>query len=149
MIVQDRRMFIKSAGKIGVSVGCFGGVLSLESCVANYLVASLEAEDQVTVEKAAFVDEKTNQVRGFVTVRSRRFSEAIYLSGIENENYQAVLLHCTHKGCEVRPVGDLLICPCHGSEYNQSGKVLKSPAEEDLVRFRVSHDDSSVFIHFS
>ena len=84
-----------------------------------------------------------------MTVQSQKFRKAIYLSGIESENYQAVLLQCTHKGCAVRPVGDLLICPCHGSEYNQLGKVLKSPAEEDLFRFRVSSDESSVYIHLT
>lgn len=141
-------MFIKSAGRIGVSVGCLGGMLSLESCVANYLVASSESDDRIAVEKTAFVDQETGSLRPFVTVQGQRFRKSIYLSGIEDENYQAVHLHCTHKGCEVRPAGDLLICPCHGSEFDRLGKVLKSPAEEDLFRFQVSHDESLVYIHY-
>lgn len=148
-MVQDRRTFIKSAGKISVGVGCLGGVLSMESCIANYLVTSVETNGQISVDKTVFVNEETGELRPFVTVRSQRFSEAIYLSGLENEDYEAILLHCTHKGCEVRPVGDLLICPCHRSEFDRMGKVIKSPAEKDLARFQVSHDQDSVFIHLN
>ena len=147
--MQDRRTFIKSASKIGVGIGCLGGAISLESCVANYLVASTESGDRITIDKTVFINPETGSLRAFVTVQGQKFRKAIYLSGMENENYEAVLLHCTHKGCEVRPVGDLLICPCHGSEFDRLGTVLKSPAEKDLPRFRVSHDESFVYIHFS
>ncbi len=41
--------------------------------------------------------------------------------------------HCTHLGCLInKKEGDYLVCPCHGSEYNLDGKVIKGPAWKNL-----------------
>ena len=148
-MTTNRREFIKKAGKTGFCVCCAGALSVLESCAASYLVASIESGDKIIIEKSLFIDEERGEKRQFVTVQSQRHRKAIYLSGILSENYSAVLLHCTHKGCAVRPGGDILICPCHGSEYSTQGEVLKSPAEKNLVRFKVSYDQHFVYIHLS
>ena len=59
----------------------------------------------------------------------------------------ALLMLCTHKGCEVKPAGVILLCPCHDSEFAQDGTVLKGPANVPLSAFRTSHDENHVFIH--
>lgn len=38
----------------------------------------------------------------------------------------ALSAKCTHRGCTVAPNGKELDCPCHGSVYDLTGKVLKS-----------------------
>ena len=144
-----RRAFVKRSGEACLGLGCLGWVVSLESCVANYLVESTEQTDKVIINKSVLVDTDSGDKRKFVTVKSQRFKESIYLGGVENEQYTAVLTHCTHKGCEVRPAGDILICPCHGSEFSATGQVLKSPAEANLLRFKVSEDDQKVYIHLT
>lgn len=47
---------------------------------------------------------------------------------------------CTHAGCTVRySGGDLLVCPCHGAEFNaQSGAVLRGPARYPLTAIQVA-----------
>jgi len=41
--------------------------------------------------------------------------------------------HCTHLGCKIDKIkGERFICPCHGSEYDLTGKVTKGPAFKDL-----------------
>lgn len=51
---------------------------------------------------------------------------------------------CTHLGCRVNQWdGKRFICPCHGSEYDINGKVLKSPASDDLRRLDYSMDSHS------
>ncbi|SFK87738.1 Rieske (2Fe-2S) protein [Geodermatophilus ruber] len=41
---------------------------------------------------------------------------------------------CTHQGCAVRPDGDELVCPCHGSAFDPAdGGVLEGPATEPLA----------------
>ncbi len=47
---------------------------------------------------------------------------------------------CTHRGCELIKRKDFLDCPCHGSEFDLSGKVLKGPADESLTSFRTEFD---------
>ncbi len=40
---------------------------------------------------------------------------------------------CTHQGCTVKPAGDRLNCPCHGSVYDAAtGKNLSGPAPRPL-----------------
>lgn len=42
---------------------------------------------------------------------------------------------CTHRGCTVDIQGARLVCPCHGSTYDNQGKVLRGPAERPLGRY--------------
>ncbi len=59
----------------------------------------------------------------------------------------ALLLSCTHRGCQPEPVGTRLICPCHGSEFSKLGEVLQGPAEEPLTRYDVSRDGDDFVVH--
>lgn len=57
--------------------------------------------------------------------------------------------HCTHLGCKIKEVsGGKLRCPCHGSEYDLEGRVLKGPAYRDLpiVKSRLSADGTQLEI---
>jgi Rieske Fe-S protein len=50
---------------------------------------------------------------------------------------------CTHEGCTVRPAGQELDCPCHGSVFDLKGAVLNGPAQRPLrpVKVTLSGDD--------
>jgi cytochrome b6-f complex iron-sulfur subunit len=52
----------------------------------------------------------------------------------------AMTVTCTHQGCDVEPQGSNLYCPCHGSLFDGSGKVLNGPASSPLVHFAVTVD---------
>ncbi|ACK72324.1 Cytochrome b6-f complex Fe-S subunit [Gloeothece citriformis PCC 7424] len=56
---------------------------------------------------------------------------------------------CTHLGCVVpwNASEDKFICPCHGSQYNSEGKVVRGPAPLSLalVHADVTEDDTVVF----
>lgn len=47
----------------------------------------------------------------------------------------ALSTRCMHRGCEVEPSTDRLVCPCHGSEYDLDGGVLQGPTLLPLRRF--------------
>lgn len=51
---------------------------------------------------------------------------------------------CTHLGCVVpwNAGADKFICPCHGSQYNKEGKVVRGPAPLSLalVHLEVQED---------
>ena len=57
---------------------------------------------------------------------------------------------CTHQSCVVRVAEDrTLLCPCHGSQFDEGGKVLKGPAPSDLPWFLLSLSErNEVLVHF-
>jgi len=41
--------------------------------------------------------------------------------------------YCSHLGCKINKMAnDRLVCPCHGSEYDLNGNVIKGPAYKNL-----------------
>ncbi|MEO7363558.1 MAG: Rieske 2Fe-2S domain-containing protein [Gemmatimonadaceae bacterium] len=59
----------------------------------------------------------------------------INLSG----TYRAFTSICTHEGCTVSGYsGGRMICPCHGSEFNQNGQVVNGPAASSLREYAVT-----------
>ena len=53
-----------------------------------------------------------------------------------HEQYLVMIANCTHLGCiPVGESGDFggWLCPCHGSEFDSSGRIRKGPAPTNLV----------------
>ncbi len=45
---------------------------------------------------------------------------------------------CTHLGCNVKRVASGFECPCHGSRFDENGRVLHGPAPTPLSWFALS-----------
>jgi cytochrome b6-f complex iron-sulfur subunit len=50
----------------------------------------------------------------------------------KGNSFRAVSAICTHLGCTVNLAGRGFHCPCHGSVFNQNGKVESGPAPAPL-----------------
>lgn len=61
------------------------------------------------------------------------------------ENYGLVAV-CTHLGCVVpwNKAENKFMCPCHGSQYNSEGKVVRGPAPLSLALSHVVDVDGQV-----
>lgn len=55
---------------------------------------------------------------------------------------------CTHLGCVVpwNASEDRFICPCHGSQYDATGKVVRGPAPLSLAISHIEVNDDKVSI---
>jgi cytochrome b6-f complex iron-sulfur subunit len=56
----------------------------------------------------------------------------------------ALSLTCTHQSCMVKTLDSEqkdYVCPCHGSRFDSSGKVIQGPAEKDLPWLLLDLDD--------
>ena len=54
-------------------------------------------------------------------------------------SFNAMTAICTHEACTVTGYqSGTFTCPCHGSQYNTSGAVVKGPAPSSLRRFNTS-----------
>ena len=52
--------------------------------------------------------------------------------------FQCLSAICTHLGCTVNRTGEGYHCPCHGSVFNNQGRVLGGPAPRSLEWFQVT-----------
>ena len=138
---QTRREFMKKCGFISAGLVYGGSSLMLEGCASvSYFPYEVE-NNLLIIKKSYFVKER------YGLIEYKNFPAPIYITKLGNNKYSAVLLECTHKGCEVSPAGDLLICPCHGSEYSNTGRVLQSPADKDLYSFSVKTDSENIYVN--
>jgi Rieske Fe-S protein len=55
-------------------------------------------------------------------------------------------LICTHLGCRLEESGSDFKCPCHGSVFDRSGKVIKGPAQKPLqvMDVEISQDEQLI-----
>ena len=70
----------------------------------------------------------------------------VFLRRGERGDYVALLVRCTHQGCQPDPIGDRFICPCHGSEFDLEGAVLQGPAERPLARYLVAREGQDLIV---
>jgi cytochrome b6-f complex iron-sulfur subunit len=134
---MQRRDFIEKTGIACVGILAGGGLLS--SCTPLYYAQYSIEDNRIKIAKTEFVE------HDYVIIKNEKLPAPIYVLKTE-EVYTAVLMLCTHKACEVTPFGQELHCPCHGSEFDNTGTVLKGPAEEPLKKFKIESDDRNLFI---
>ena len=76
--------------------------------------------------------------------------DAHYLISTSNGNLESFALNavCTHLGCVVpwNPSENKFMCPCHGSQYNNEGKVVRGPAPRSLALADVNIQDNKVYL---
>lgn len=67
-----------------------------------------------------------------------------------NGQFTAISDVCTHMGCEVSWVGadNKFECPCHGSQYDISGKNIAGPAPKPLPRFKTEIVNGHLMISY-
>ena len=54
------------------------------------------------------------------------------------DGFYAISSVCTHLGCNVKRGGPGFDCPCHGSQYNENGQVVRGPAPKPLPWYSLS-----------
>jgi cytochrome b6-f complex iron-sulfur subunit len=71
-----------------------------------------------------------------------------YLSRLP-EGMIALHWQCTHLGCTVPwvPGEDQFVCPCHGSQFDQSGRNLSGPAPRPLDYMPLEIHDGQVIVN--
>jgi cytochrome b6-f complex iron-sulfur subunit len=52
------------------------------------------------------------------------------------ESFTALSATCTHEGCAITGYsGQAFVCPCHGAQFDASGRVLSGPARTALRQY--------------
>lgn len=147
---MDRKQFIRTCG--ASCLGFSGISIALTGCASVYSVQGTASGKTISFPKSSFVDtkktgEKLARQVVIVHVDNLKFPVAVYDNG--SGKYTAIWLKCSHQGNEVSVHGDLLSCSAHGSEYDNLGKVIKGPAKEDLRKFNVHTDETTLYIELA
>ncbi|MEX0680991.1 MAG: Rieske (2Fe-2S) protein [Balneolales bacterium] len=134
---MDREKFIKlvSAGTLSSSA-----MMAVTACATYRYVEARHIGKQLEVSKSSFGEDT------FVLTRNPGSNAPIYLGKHTDGTYSALSLECTHRQCTVNPTGKTFTCPCHGSRYDQEGRILEGPARRDLFSFSVTTDADTIYI---
>jgi Rieske Fe-S protein len=84
-------------------------------------------------------------VGGAALVRSSAGSFLVFRAAQDTFNVMTAV--CTHEGCDVTGIsGSTFVCPCHGSQFNSTGGVVKGPASRALQRFTANFANNTLTI---
>lgn len=143
----DRRDFLgvttAVVGAVGVAGACIPFISSMNpskdvKAKATSLVdlASIPVGKTHTVEwqgKPVFVVHRTDEMITAMQASSTELDAQDDKDRVQQPQWLVVLGICTHLGCVPNRTEDGWSCPCHGSIYDNSGRVVRGPAPNNLI----------------
>ena len=129
---MDRKTFLQS---IAVA-GCLPLSALLEGCAVSTQALHVTSTNNTVVLPLASIPD-LNLPNGYAKVYVDQYANPIILFTRDDGNVSAVLSTCSHSGCEVKKLRTKFECPCHGSEFDLQGIVMKGPGSEPLDTFEV------------
>lgn len=153
----SRRRLLVQAG-CGLSLACVG-------CSRRPPAVEPQEDSAVPLPEPACESlEPGSEVDGWVPILLADYPELELVGGSAAVSADEALLHvvvvhyapgcwaalwrvCTHGACDVEWDGSVLVCPCHRSEFDLGGTVLRGPATEGLRSFPVTEKDGVLWIY--
>ena len=132
-----REEFIKRCITLTAGAVCMD---LLAGCASLPVVSHTMDGSTAIISKSNFEDKE------YVMIEVNELPAPVFISKQKEEDYAAILLKCTHRGCQVRPAGDIMECPCHGSRYSRAGNVIRGPAPKDLIKYSTEVTPDSIRI---
>lgn len=123
----DRRGFLTAVGAVGL-IGS-----AAISAVGAVAFADLHVFNEPTAVH------RLGRPTDFTMLARRYFPAPRLFVGRDAGGLYALSAVCTHLGCIVRAEGVGFACPCHGSRYDDDGRVVSGPAPRALSAVRIFH----------
>ncbi len=147
---MKRRDFIRTS-----CLSCISGsvlTLALQGCSSAYYAKQVDLkQNDLVIKKSEFVEIKKDKqsIRNVIVAKHEKLGFPIAIFRLDENQYSAIYLECTHQGNEVQPHGNYLLCEGHGSEFDNKGKVTQGPAEKALRTFAVKTDQEYIYINLA
>jgi Rieske Fe-S protein len=131
-------------GAVAIALGISTDVMDLASASSPAVgIKQLGKKLQLDIAK----NPSLKKVGGAVTIDlGDGSSVAIIRTAASVNGFTAMNLACTHQGVTVVQQGNTWSCPAHGSQFNNTGKVLRGPASQALYKYPVTATAKSVTI---
>ena len=86
-----------------------------------------------------------NAVGGAALVQTT--SGNLLVTRTAQDTFAAFTATCTHEACTITGFQDqLFVCPCHGSQFNTSGRPVSGPASRTLRQYTTAFAGSVLTI---
>jgi ubiquinol-cytochrome c reductase iron-sulfur subunit len=149
-IAQDRRDFMTTLTVCFGAAGAAGAAWPFISSMNPAADVKAQSTTEVSLTEITEGTTKTVMWRGKpVFIRHRTAQEVADMKAVaatelkdnqtdtdrvKKDQWLVVMAVCTHLGCVPAPGGDYgaWICPCHGSQFDASGRIRKGPAPTNL-----------------
>ncbi len=128
---------------LGKCIGSCAAILGISvlasGCATLQYVPAERLDKKIRIKKTDLANHK------MVAVRVEGLNKPILIVR-KPDHFIALLMECTHKQCELTASSSLLVCPCHGSEFNLDGEVMEGPANQNLISFKITDDEGYLYI---
>src|ERR1700682_4669897 len=137
----ERRKFLESACRACLLAGVGFLISDLTACSPSVKVIKLPiTQNAIRLPLSAFVTES------LLIVRPEGWLYNIAVRKISTDQYEALLLECTHQQNQLIANSNGFRCTLHGSQFNLNGQVIKGPAERPLKKFNTRLEQDQLLI---
>ncbi len=135
---MDRRTFL---GWIGV--GTLASSLPAVIVACSQDIAKTPSKKFITVGKISELDAKN-----VIFDESDIAQPILVFRNPQTQKIGAVDPKCTHQGCNVELdlEQQLLVCPCHNSQFSLDGAVVKKPATKPLITYETKQQGELILV---
>jgi ubiquinol-cytochrome c reductase iron-sulfur subunit len=130
-------------GAVGVAGACWPFISSMNpskdvkaKSTSTVDLASIPKGKTHTVEwqgKPVFVVHRTDEQVADMQAKETALDPQKDQDRVQQPQWLVVLGVCTHLGCVPNRTEEGWACPCHGSLYDNSGRVVRGPAPKNLI----------------
>lgn len=133
---MDRKTFLRSLTAVAATASVIPLSLLADGCAASAPALHVSLANKKAVVRLEQLPD-LSQPNSYAKVYVDQYANPIILFADVKSELRAVLSTCSHSGCEVKKLRTKFECPCHGSEYDLRGQVLRGPAPDPLETFQV------------
>ncbi len=124
----------------GVSRRDFLGLAAVGSVVLS-AIGALAATLRIFKPDVRYEESKRYKIgkpENFPAGTAKKLDKEKVFVFADDDGIYAISAVCTHLGCIVYKTDWGFQCPCHGSRYNQEGKVIRGPAPRSLPWYEIT-----------
>lgn len=137
---MNRRDFLLKVEGLAAGAAACGAGLSLGGCIGFHYVNTSVAGNRLIIRRTDFGSGR------FALVDAPGLQLPLYVYRTDEGEFSTVSTRCMHRGCQVEPAAEHLVCPCHGSEYSNTGEVLQGPTQQPLRRLPTYVEGETIVI---
>jgi cytochrome b6-f complex iron-sulfur subunit len=147
--LQGRREFCARlavcAGGLVLLPGCSGGGNPASSIPGSPLATMSASITNGAVTVSIAVSSPLASTGGMALVTSA--AGTFLVTRASATSFVAVTAQCTHEACVVsNATSNSYVCPCHGSEFDTSGRVIVGPATLPLRQYQTQFSNNVLTI---